>query len=374
MSTLGEFFTGMVQRSHQGTADRAALDTLAQFSDDQDSAATEKFAQRGKQATALRNVIKSYSDNPDLGHALNSLGVDQLEGIMHGMALNQAQQQVDSQNAERAAQIAWLNQRTKESADEGDATSDLMRRFAELRTGGVGAPSGPMMPPMSQGGGLAGLLNQYSGGAPTGAPAAAGAQLSPSDAMVQAFGDVGRMNPRAGAALMKTFAPFIMGNSSEDLTPGTYVDKETGAHFVYRGKQLLPAGYAPDKIGAGKPVPITDPDGNLMGFSFTDVHGHVTHLPYKGSATVKQVRDESGNPVDGFFMDSQGHALNTQSAMEKAGYEVTTDADGNPKIALKATAPEYKTKNDVVADFKAGKITREKAAKILNEQFKVPLK
>lgn len=36
-------------------------------------------------------------------------------------------------------------------------------------------------------------------------------------------------------------------------------------------------------------------------------------------------------------------------------------------------APSYSTKDDVVNDYKSGKLTREKAVKILNEQFGVPL-
>lgn len=298
MSTLGDFLTGMVQRSHQGTQDRAALNTLAQFSDDQDSDATDKLAQRGKQASALRKVIQSYSDNPDLGHAINGLGVDDLEGILHGMALNSAMRAEQSQIQQRQAETAWTNQRSQESADEGDATGQLMRAYGDIRQ--------------------------------------ADPTIKPGDAMMQAFGQVGKVNPRAGAALLKTFAPQIM--DQQDLTNGTFSVPQTGATFVTRGKQILPAGFDPAVTGAGKPVPQTDPDGNLIGYSITDMRGHSTFHPAKGSAKLKQATDQNGNAIDGFFMDDSGKLHDTRDAMDKQGYEMLANPDGSFKFQPKAKA------------------------------------
>lgn len=366
MSQLGEFLTGMVQRSHQGTQDRAALNTLAQFSDDQDSTATEKIAQRGKQASALRNVLKSYSDNPDLGHVLNGLGVDQLEGIMHGMAMNQAQQEMQSKMDESKAQTAWLNQRTTDAADEGDAGAQFAGELSKLLQPG-GAPGAPGVNlPNTDLSAFAG----YGGASAGNAPAPASPATNINGAALQAMAHMGKVNPKLAGIILNKILPSVMGG--EDLTPGTFVDETTGAHFAYRGKQFQPAGYDPKMTGAGKPVPMTDPDGILMGFTMTDIKGHQTFHPYKGSATVKQVRDESGNALDGYFMDSQGHALDTRGAMEKAGYEMSKDADGNMKLTLKATKPtakEYKSADEVKADFNAGTLTREAAKKILADKF-----
>jgi hypothetical protein len=390
MSQLGEFLAGMVDRSHRGTQARAALNTMAQFADDQDASQTEQMANRGKQANAIRNVIKSYSDNPDLGHALNSMGVDDLEGVMRGMATSMAMQEQQARAAEAMAQVKWLNQRTNESADEGNALANFASSLAGQMNGGgqagnvqpnFGTPIAPALnfgsgSPLSDLGGMQPppMDVPQANGAPQAAPNMQGMVLN-------AMAQMGKSNPRMAGVMLGKILPSILGSQSEDLTPGVFKDDTTGAHFVYRGKQLLPAGYDPNVTNAGKPVPMADPDGNLMGFSMTDIKGHQTFHPYKGNEVVKQVRDQDGNPVDGFFMDSQGHAINTNDALDKAGYQVTQDDNGNPRIQLKVNKPgaaapaaKYKTKDDVVADYKAGKITRAAASKVLNEQFKVPFK
>lgn len=359
MSQLGDFLTGMVQRSHQGTQDRAALNTLAQFSDDQDSSATEQLAQRGKQANALRNVIKSYSDNPDLGHAINSLGVDQLEGIMHGLAVNSAMSEAQARTGEQQAQTAWLNQRAAESSEEGNALSEFARNLAPALAGN-GSFGGPAAPGLN----LPNTdLSAFSGfSAPAGgAPAPASPTPDINGAVLNAMANMGHTNPRMAGIVLGKLLPSIMGNASENLTPGTFADPVTGAHFAYRGKQFLPAGFDPTITGAGKPVPQTDPDGNLLGYSITDMRGHSTFHPAKGSAKLKQATDQNGNPIEGYYMDDSGKLHDTRSAMDKLMGGVDEK-------------PQYKTTQDVVADFKAGKLTREQAAKILNEQFKVPLK
>lgn len=52
-----------------------------------------------------------------------------------------------------------------------------------------------------------------------------------------------------------------------------------------------------------------------------------------------------------------------------------TDLESLVRARLQAqTATSYKTKDDVVSAYKNGKLTREQAAKLLNEQFGVPLK
>jgi hypothetical protein len=345
MSTLGDFLSGMVQRSHQGTQDRAALNTLAQFSDDQDSDATDKLAQRGKQASALRNVIKSYSDNPNLGQAINGLGVDDLEGIMHGMALNSAMSEAQSRMAEQQAQAAWLQQRTAESGDEGNAGAQFAGKLAALLPyasagGTAGAPGGPPMalPNVNPGGSP--MLDFGAYGTPaSGAPAPASNPPGINGAVLNAWAAMGRTNPRMAGVMLKTILPSIMGNGGEDLTPGVFADPTTGAHFVYRGKQLLPAGFDPSKTGAGAPVPQMDPDGNLIGYSITDIRGHSTFHPAKGGPQLKQATDQNGNPIDGFFMDDSGKLHDTRDAMDKQGYEMLPNPDGSFKFQPKAKAP-----------------------------------
>jgi hypothetical protein len=372
MSQLGEFLSGMVQRSHQGTQDRAALNTLAQFSDDQDSDATEKLAQRGKQASALRNVIKSYSDNPDLGHAINSLGVDELEGIMHGMALNQAQQEIQSKVAEAQAQTAWLNQRTAESAGEGNALSEFARNLLPQLSSG-GAPAAPTLSlPNTD-------LSAFVTGAPAGgAPAPASPTPDINGAVLNAMANMGSTNPKMAGVMLNKLLPSIMGTAAGKA--GFF--KAGDAPQTFDNWERIPTGPNTSQVvykdpSGGGLKPMTDPDGNLQGYSITDARGHTTFHPSKGSAKLKQATDGEGNVIEGFFMDDSGKLHDTRDALDKDGYDVTANTDGTPRIQLKVkggTAPEYKTKDDVVKDFKAGKITRDKAAKILNEQFKVPLK
>lgn len=348
MSNLGDFLTGMVMRSHQGTQDRAALNTLTQFSGDQDEQHTEKLAQRGKQASALRNVIKSYSDNPDLGQAINSLGVDQLEGILHGMALNQAQKEMEAKAAESQAQAAWLNQRTADASEEGNALSQFAGTLAPLLA--------PGNAPASDDDNNFSIFGGYHA-APGNAPAPASSAPNINGAVLTAMAGMGRTNPKMAGVMLGKILPSIMQNAGEDLTPGTFSDETTGAHFAFRGKQFLPAGYDPKVTGAGKPTPQHDDDGNLIGYTLTDARGHSTFHTAKGSAKLKQATDQSGNVIEGFYMDDSGKLHDTRSAMDKLM--------GSDEPAK----PDYKTADEVREAFKANKIDRDAAKKILADKF-----
>jgi hypothetical protein len=158
-----------------------------------------------------------------------------------------------------------------------------------------------------------------------------------------------------------------VGKNSETLAPTYTEDPVTGARALLYGKSAQSTGFNPAKA-APQLVPQHDDDGNLVGWSQLDARGHATFLPNRGGAKLKQAADQDGNPIDGYYVDQAGKLHDVRSAMQKAlGTEGTTPAKS-------AAPPVYKAPTDVVAAFKAGKLSRADAAKILTQQFGVPLK
>lgn len=360
MSQLGQFFTELYQRHNQANQDRATILTMLQQPPDADETqqptnpfdssggsggtdgtnAPDNLVQRGKQAGALRNALKAYTQNPDAAKALDGMSADQLEGVLHGYTNLKAQEMQGAQVNRFNAEAQRYQIETQEQVAEAGATGTLMKRFGEIRQ------QNP--------------------------------NIQPGDAMMQAFGDVGQMNPRAGAMLLKTFAPSITGmvaNKNNFFKPGDNPQAFGNWSRIPTGPNTSQLIY--NDPNQGQMTPQMDASGNLIGYSTADARGHSTFHAAKGSAKLKQATDQNGNPIEGFYMDDSGKLHDTRSAMDKLMGDENAPAQPAGKAtpaAPAASAAQYKNKDDVVSDYKAGKITRAAASKILNEQFNVPLK
>jgi hypothetical protein len=321
-----------VERGVQSKQDRAALQTLATMEDQQNETAGDAMVAKGNRATALRNVIKAYSDNPDIGKAIQSLGHDQLEGIMHGMAINSAMQKANAENAELQARADYFRQYAQERQGEGQGASEFARNFGQLMAGGGGggqpnpgavnpmAPTGMPGAGNSMLGGFAGMEDPTMG---TTAGTGASAPMDPALAAIKAFGMTSVMNPRAGGQVLDKLLPYIMGQSDptkaqffkpgdQPQTFGDFLRVPTGGNT----SQLV---FNPAK--AGVPVAMHDEDGNLQGWSVTDPRGHSTFRPYKGGAKVKQMTDaQTGEPLPGRYVTEQGQPVDERTLLEKTGF------------------------------------------------------
>lgn len=332
------------------------------------------FIDRANKAKALRSTIKAY--NPDAGAAVDSMGVDQLEGMLHGWSLKNA---ADMQQAHLQDFQAQAELRRQQAADDqgiGDAvnrasnapdvpvplvmddmdpngpespttmrpaTWDERMRYA-LATPGL---SGRAVPKLIE------ALTKY--GESIG-------DNSPTVLKDNPYPGVSVIVPRGGRGAMHVVEdPNAAGNK---LSAEYTEDPVTGSRALLYGKTAQPTGFNPSKA-TPQLLPQHDEQGNLVGWSQLDARGKATFIPNKTSAVLKTARDESGNELPGYYVDSQGKIHDTRSALQKS-----LGTGG----ATKAEAPAYKSQDDVVAAFKAGKVSRAEAAKLLNEKFGVPLK
>lgn len=332
------------------------------------------FVNRANQAKSLRATIKAY--NPDMGDAVDSMGVDQLEGVLKGWSLKNAS---DLQNARLADYSAQAQLRQQQAADD-QSLGQALNRYANAPD--VEAPlvtdqdQGPESPTVMRAAtpdervryamatpGLSGravprlldALDKYNQSLEQGAaPAVLKDNPYPGVSLILGRGGVHVVqDPNAGAA-------------GEKLTPTYTEDPVTGARALLFGKTAQSTGFNPAKA-APQLVPQHDEKGNLVGWSQLDSRGHGTFIPNRTSAVLKSAVDESGNELPGYYVDSQGKLHDTRSAMEKT---LGTKASPTPAPA-KST---YKSTADVVDAYKAGKLSRDQAGRILNQTFGVPLK
>ena len=408
MSQLGEFLTGVIQRGQQATQDRAALSALAQFSNDQSDQQSDAMVQRGKQAQALRNLAASYApDQPDLKHQLNAMSVDQLEGVMHGLVMNNAMAQQQSEMGRNQAMADWYRQRVQESAGEGEALSQFANSYLSAgapATPGASAIAGLPQAPQQLAPGLA--LSAF---VPDAGQTATGAQpAGQPDRVLSAMAEMARVNPRTAGVMMGKILPDLMGQAMAGKAQFFHAGDDPA---TFGNWQRIPTGPNTSQLvysdpDAGKLTPQFGDDLNLVGYSQSDARGHSRFVPYKGDATLKAATDPDGNAIPGWLIDSQGRAIDVRSQYQKmmAGSKFDTNAPVAPSApkapqapqptsvdidylkahpekaasfdrhfgagaAEAATAPEFKTAEDVRAAFQAGKLGRPAAKKILSERF-----
>jgi hypothetical protein len=314
------------------------------------------FVDRANKAKALRSTIKAY--NPDAGDAVDSMGVDQLEGMLHGWSLKNA---ADLQQAHLQDFQAQAELRRQQAADD-QSLGDAVNRYANA-------------PDVAQP-----LVTDDSGEDDPESPTTM-RPATPDERFRYALGTPG-LSGRAIPKLIDALDKYGQNGAGNKLAPEYTEDPVTGSRALLYGKTAQPTGFNPSKA-APQLLPQHDEDGNLVGWSQLDAKGKSTFIPNKTSAVLKTARDESGNELPGYYVDNQGKLHDTRSALQKS---LGTDATPKPagKTQVQHVAPSYlgtaavpsayKAQGDVVADFKAGKLTRAQAAKILNEKFNVPLK
>lgn len=116
------------------------------------------------------------------------------------------------------------------------------------------------------------------------------------------------------------------GGVDPELTTGTFTVPGTGATFVTRGKQILPAGFVPQEgSDTNTPVPQHDEEGNLIGWTVTDIRGHATFHANKSNAKLPPAVDAAtGKAIPGYYV-LNGRVVDTRSAMQKAGILLNED-------------------------------------------------
>lgn len=84
---------------------------------------------------------------------------------------------------------------------------------------------------------------------------------------LRALARVQAVNPRIGAAITKDVLPMVFQNSDDGGAVTFAEDPATGNRFASKGKVILPSGINPTKAMSGGTVPLTDTDGNVIGYN-----------------------------------------------------------------------------------------------------------
>jgi hypothetical protein len=87
------------------------------------SATLDAMATDSKKAKALRQALKLYA--PDMGDRADAMGLPELEGTMHGLALKSAQAAQAQQAQTRAAQLKLYETQTANQVQQMDAVKAL---------------------------------------------------------------------------------------------------------------------------------------------------------------------------------------------------------------------------------------------------------
>lgn len=312
------------------------------------------YVGRASQAKALRATVKAY--NPDAGDAVDSMGVDQLEGMLKGWGMKNA---ADLQNAHMQDFTAQAEQRRQLAADD-QSIGDAVNRYANAPdktaplladdTGGEGPTTMRPATPDER--------FKYALGTP-GLSGRAVPKLidalskygqsvednSPTVLKDNPYPGVSVIVPRGGRGAMHVVND--PNSPGEKLNPTYTEDPVTGARALLYGKSAEPTGFNPAKA-APTLMPQHDEEGNLVGWSQLDARGHATFIANKaGSGKLKTATDEAGNPIPGYYVDPQGKLHDTRSALEKSL--------GTAKVApdAKSAAPKAPAQIKTKADFDA---------------------
>jgi hypothetical protein len=151
----------------------------------------------------------------------------------------------------------------------------------------------------------------------------------------------------ATEAALKYMAPFMTGTEMGRLS-------------------AIPKDFKP---GATTQIPGASSEGLVQVApnrweKYATIPQTITNAP-----TAMDVTNSAGDTI-GYEIQLQG---------QKPHYQSKTQTKTSPMDVLRQrlqqkAGAQYKTRDDVVKAFKAGKLTRDEATKILNEQFGVPLK
>jgi hypothetical protein len=334
----------------------------------------------GKKAEAIRNVLTAYNPHPQAKTALKAMSLGQLEGMLKGYAAKSA---MDEHAARMQDYQAQAQLRTQQAADD-QSIGAFLKNYAS-------APD----------------VDEYQGEG----------QTMPRPANpTERFNYAMKISPVSGRAVPRLIDSLTKyGQATEDnspvVTPGPYPgvsivgsrsgrggvhvvtdpnagpegqstpiyteDPVSGTRFMTYGKVAQPSGVNPAKAQL-QPIPMHDEDGNLMGWSLMDSRGRGQFTPYHGPGLKPAINTSTGEDIPGVYVDSKGNPVDYRTEMQKAyGNRAATGAPsgGGPGAkGTKADTSGYQSKGEVIAAFKANKISRTEAAAILSKQFGVPLK
>jgi hypothetical protein len=273
------------------------------------------------------------------------MGVDQLEGVLHGIAANTQQQQAQAEISRSQAMADWYRQRIQESAGEGEAASQFASAYlaGEPGAGGGNGPafsaapgnqpdlSGVTMPPPLQGiGGPSPLLSFGQQGT---APANGGVPGG-LDRVMGAMQSMARANPRMAGMMLNKILPDILGTAvagkAAFFHPGDQPQTFGNWQRIATGPNTSQLVY--NDPSGGQLTAQTDDDGNLVGWSQNDAKGRSRFIPYKGSAVVKQAVDQDGNVIPNHYITEEGKPVDTRTIFQRNGYDFVQQADGSIKL------------------------------------------
>lgn len=245
-----------------------------------------------------------------------TMDVDSLEGLVQGAM---AKQEMDKNAATLQA--------FQDKSNEDNWLANLGQQLAPMLAG-----QRPAIPQQTASATM-GLASLFTGipeldtnGAGMSALAQYGQPMSPQEkqaAIWNAVAAAGKANPHAAAAFLKPMLQTVTG--SDTGTP-TFTTSPGGMILATYGKNMQPAGVDPSVISTGLQAQHDD-EGNLIGYTSTDIRGHSTFHLAKGGNKLKPARDsETGLPIQGFYLTPEGKTVDTRGALQKLGVDVPAPA------------------------------------------------
>lgn len=274
----------------------------------------------------------------------DKMSYPELQGVIQGKDIEARRTAAGLLQDEARQRIAAANTAAQDRADVGpfaQAVQSGMQERPAMTSGGFPGAQGPPAPGLSPFQAVLGAMSQYPGGARA-SGFEGGTALA---ALLRGAGGAGA----GGGNQPLSLVPATSG-TGEHLVTGAFAGQKFVPDAAYE-KAIAEAKRAAGGTGSRAALPVLPKGGRMV--KARDAEGDIIPGLY-------HIQDSKGNYVNSWHDSSPGAKANPFSAfLNKAG------AGGG------VSGGSYSKPADVNADYRAGKLSYDEAANILQDQFKI---